>query len=78
LHFLAFTGLHWPSLAFTGLHWPSLAFTGLHWYDLKADPTPAFSENEISSSGNPCRIAVKNGIAFFPNSYEGLLLLEEK
>jgi hypothetical protein len=52
--------------------------SGLHWYDLKADPTPAFSEKEISSSGNPCLFAVTNGIAFVSNAYEGLLLLEAK
>ena len=52
--------------------------SGLHRYDIKADPTTTFSEKKISSSVNPCLIAVTNGIAFVSNAYEGMLLLEEK
>ncbi len=66
-----------PSIAGNRLYTANRAYGVISVIDI-SNPLKPVIEKEIPSSGNPSRIAVKNGIAFVPNGYEGLLLLESK
>ena len=65
-----------PTVAGNRLYTANRAYGIISVIDI-ADASKPILEREILTSGNPCRIAVKNGIAFVPNGYEGLLLLDK-